>query len=402
VTPEPALAVPAPRSCPFAPPADYQRLREQSPVSRVTLPNGRPAWAVARHEDLRALLSDPRFSSDRARPGFPSLLAGSAPEVTRGTASLISMDPPEHGPARREVLGEFTVRRMQALRPRIQQIVDRQLELMTAGLRPADLVAALALPVPSLVICELLGVPYADHDFFQDRSARLLRHTTPGPERLQVQRDLSGYLRDLVARKVADPGDDLLGRQVVRQREAGGARPRDLAALAFLLLVAGHETTSNMISLGVLGFLENPAAREAVRAEPARTPGAVEELLRYFSIVDVAVGRMATADIEIGDVLIRAGEGVVALSSTANRDPAAFGHADELDIERGERHHLAFGFGPHQCLGQNLARLELQVVFDSLLRRIPDLRLAVPLDDVPFKDDAIIYGAYELPVTWTP
>ena len=400
MTPEPALMVPAPRSCPFAPPAEYQRRREQSPVSRVTLPNGRPAWAVARHEDLRALLSDPRFSSDRSRPGFPSLLAGSAPEVTRGAASLISMDPPEHGPARREVLGEFTVRRMQALRPRIQQIVDRQLDLMAAGPRPADMVAALSLPVPSLVICELLGVPYADHDFFQDRSARLLRHTIPGAERLQVQRDLSAYLRDLVAGKVADPGDDLLGRQVVKQREAGEVRPRDLAALAFLLLVAGHETTSNMISLGVLAFLENPAAKEAVRAEPARTPGAVEELLRYFSIVDVAVARTATADIEIGDVLIRAGEGVVALSSTANRDPAAFGHADELDIERGERHHLAFGFGPHQCLGQNLARLELQVVFDSLLRRIPDLRLAVPLDDVPFKDDAIIYGAYELPVTW--
>ena len=402
MTSEPALVVPAPRSCPFAPPADYQRLREQSPVSRVTLPNGRPAWAVTRHEELRALLGDPRFSSDRAHPGFPSLLAGSAPEVTRGTASLISMDPPEHGPARREVLGEFTVRRIQALRPRIQQIVDRQLELMTAGPRPADLVAALSLPVPSLVICELLGVPYADHDFFQDRSARLLRHTTPGPEQLRVQRDLSGYLRELVAGKVADPGDDLLGRQVVRQREAGEVRPRDLAALAFLLLVAGHETTSNMISLGVLAFLENPAAREAVRAEPARTPGAVEELLRYFSIVDVAVARMATEDIKIGDVLIRAGEGVVALSSAANRDPAAFSHADELDIERGERHHLAFGFGPHQCLGQNLARLELQVVFDSLLRRIPDLRLAVPLDDVPFKDDAIIYGAYELPVTWSP
>jgi cytochrome P450 len=402
VTSEPALMVPAPRSCPFAPPAEYQRRRELAPVSRVTLPNGRAAWAVARHEDIRALLADPRFSSDRSQPGFPSLLAGSAPEAARGTASLISMDPPEHGPARREVLGEFTVRRMQALRPRIQQIVDRQLELMAAGPRPADLVATLSLPVPSLVICELLGVPYADHDFFQDRSARLLRHTTTGPERLQVQRDLSGYLRELVAAKIADPGDDLLGRQVVKQREAGEVRPRDLAALAFLLLVAGHETTSNMISLGILALLENPAVKQAVRADPARTPAAVEELLRYFSIVDVAVGRMATADIEIGDVLIRAGEGVVVLSSTANRDPAAFAHADELDIDRGERHHLAFGFGPHQCLGQNLARMELQVVFDTLLRRTPDLRLAVPLDDVPFKDDAIIYGAYELPVTWSP
>jgi cytochrome P450 len=142
--------------------------------------------------------------------------------------------------------------------------------------------------------------------------------------------------------------------------------------------------------------------REDVRADPARTPAAVEELLRYFSIVDVAVARVATADIEIGDVLIRAGEGVVMLSSAANRDPAAFGHAGELDIGRAERHHLAFGFGPHQCLGQNLARLELQVVFDTLLRRIPDLRLAVPLDDVPLKDDAIVYGAYELPVTWSP
>ena len=397
---EPAATIPAPRSCPFAPPAEYERLREQSPVSRVTMPGGQPTWAVTRHEDIRAMLSDPRFSSDRRRPGFPSLFAGAHDDTSRAAPTMITMDPPQHTQARREVLGEFTVRRMQALRPRIQEIVDRQLDLLTGGPRAADLVTALALPVPSLVICELIGVPYADHDFFQDRSSRLLRHTTTGPERLQVRDDLAGYLRELLARKMQNPGDDLLGRQIRKQQEAGDVRPADLIGLAFLLLIAGHETTANMISLGVLALLEHPEVRQSVRDDPAKTPAAVEELLRYFSIVDMAVARIATADVELGGVLIRAGEGAIALGSAANRDPAAFECPDELDIDRRDRHHLAFGFGAHQCLGQNLARMELQIVFDTLVRRLPDLKLAVPMRDVPFKDDALIYGAYELPVTW--
>ncbi len=199
--------------------------------------------------------------------------------------------------------------------------------------------------------------------------------------------------------KEASPTDDLLGRQITKQRETGEGDHEDLVSLAFLLLVAGHETTANMISLGTVALLENPEQLAAIVADPSRTPAAVEELLRYFSIVDAATSRTARADVEIGGVLIREGEGVVALGWSANRDPDAFADPDVLDIERGARHHVAFGYGAHQCLGQNLARMELQIVFDTLLRRIPGLRLASAVDELPFKD-ANVYGLHELPVTW--
>jgi cytochrome P450 len=298
------------------------------------------------------------------------------------------------------VVGEFTVRRMEALRPRIQQIVDGHLDLMLAGPRPADLVPALALPVPSLVICELLGVPYADHDFFQSRSSTLLRHSAPAAERERAADELTSYLDELVTGKEKAGADDLLGRQIAKRRADGPDGHDDLVGLAFLLLLAGHETTANMISLGTLALLEHPDDIEAIRQDPARTPGTVEELLRYFTIAELATSRVATQDAEIGGVLIRAGDGVVTLGNAANHDPDAFGQPDRLDIGRGARHHVAFGFGPHQCLGQNLARIELQIVFDTLFRRVPGLRLAAPVEDLPFKDDGTVYGLYSLPVTW--
>ncbi|MFD7658158.1 cytochrome P450 [Actinosynnema sp. NPDC059797] len=387
-------ALPITRTCPYSPPEEHLRLRREAPVSRVTLPSGAVVWALTRHEDIRAMLTDPRFSSDRRNPGFPVLVPGQR-ALAGFTPSLIGMDPPEHGPARRAVVGEFTVRRMAALRPRVQQIVDEHVDAMLAGPKPVDLVKALSLPVPSLVICELLGVPYADHEFFQSRSALLLKRTTSAEERVGVITDLRAYLGELIEAKRANPADDLLSRQVTASDD------RDqLVMLAFLLLVAGHETTANMISLGVLTFLEHPEHARAIRRDPAKTPFAVEELLRYYTIAEVATSRVAVADAEIGGVPIKAGEGVVALSNTGNRDPEVFERPDELDLGRGARHHLAFGFGPHQCLGQNLARLELEVVFDTLFRRIPDLRPAVPLDALPFKDDANVYGIYEFPVTW--
>jgi cytochrome P450 len=396
----PAATFPIPRTCPFSPPAEYTELQERAPVSRVTLPTGATAWVLTRHADIRAMLTDPRFSSDRANPGFPVLVEGQNRVAATFPPSLISMDPPVHGPARRAVVGEFTVRRMEALRPRIQQIVDEYLDLMLAGPRPADLVQALSLPVPSRVICELLGVPYADHDFFQSRSSALLRRSTPLEERMRARDELRSYLDELVSRKERIPADDLLGRQVAKRREDGAAGHSDLVGLALLLLIAGHETTANMISLGTLALLEHPDNIAAIREDPGKTPGAVEELLRYFTIAELAASRVATEDVEIGGVLIRAGEGVVALGSSANRDPEAFDHPDELDIGRGARHHVAFGFGPHQCLGQNLARTELQIVFDTLFRRVPGLRLAASVRDLPFKDDGAIYGLYAFPVTW--
>jgi cytochrome P450 len=385
--------LPITRNCPYAPPAEHIRLREEAPVSRVALPNGADVWALTRHEDIRAMLTDPRFSSDRRNPGFPQLFGQRRP--TTVPPSLIGMDPPQHGPARRAVVGEFTVKRMAALRPRIQQIVDDHIDAILAGPRPADLVPALSLPVPSLVICEMLGVPYADHDYFQSRSTLIFRRTISPDERTTAIDELRAYIAGLVAKKAIEPGEDLLSRQLEK-----GLDHEEAVSLGFLLLIAGHETTANMISLGVVGLLEHPEALAAITQDPAKTPNAVEELLRYFTIAEFVPSRVAVEDVEIGGVLIRAGEGVLVLGNAANHDPEAFETPDELDIGRAARHHIAFGFGAHQCLGQNLARMELEIVFDTLFRRIPGLKLATSFDELPFKDDANIYGLYELPVTW--
>jgi cytochrome P450 len=340
------------------------------------------------------MLTDPRFSSDRRHPNFP-LFIRERPDFGLMRRTLIRMDPPEHGPARKGVVGEFTVRRMAALRPRIQQIVDDHIDVMLAGSRPADLVRALSLPVPSLVICEQLGVPYGDHEFFQSRSSALLSRAVTADGRRQVVTDLRDYLRDLIAQKAAHPADDLLSRQL-----AQGKDPEDILSLAFLLLIAGHETTASMISLGVVTLLERPAELAALRADPALTLPAIEELLRVYTIAEFANARVAVEDVQIGGVIIRAGDPVLALSNAANHDPSQFEDAGEIKLDRGARNHIAFGFGIHQCLGQNLARTELQIVFDTLFRRIPTLRLATPADQLPYKDDALIYGIHEVPVTW--
>ncbi|QUH06138.1 cytochrome P450 [Saccharopolyspora erythraea] len=389
-----------PRTCPYSPPQEYAQLRSQEPVKRVRTIGGGAAWLVTRHEDVRRVLSDPRMSSDRRKPGFPSLIPGRQAVVAENKQAMIGMDGQEHAEARRAVIGEFTVRRINRMRPRIQEIVDECIDRMLAAGGPVDLVRELSLPVPSLVICELLGVPYSDHDFFQGRSALMISRSTPAERRREVVLDLRRYLDELVAEKVLRPTDDLLGRQIVQQTEDGEVDREGLVSLAFLLLIAGHETTANMISLGTLALLDNPEQLARITEDPARTPAAVEELLRYFSIVDGATSRTALADVEIGGVLIREGEGVVAVGLSANRDPEAFDSPDELELDRQARNHVAFGFGAHQCLGQNLARVELQIVFDTLFRRIPGLRLANGLDGIRFKDDALVYGAHEMSVTW--
>jgi cytochrome P450 len=397
------LELPVERGCPFAPTVEYERLREQAPISKVRMVGGAEGWLVSGHEEGRAVLADRRFSSDRRKDGFPFFVADVATQqqIRSQPPLMLGMDGAEHAASRRPVIGEFTVKRLAALRPRIQDIVDRFVDDMLAtDQRPVDLVQALSLPVPSLVICELLGVPYTDHGFFQGSTAVALRRTSSSQDRGRALVELRAYLADLVTRKECEPGDDLLSRQIARQRQEDALDHQGLVSMAFLLLTAGHETTANMISLGVLGLLDHPEQLAMLTADPGKTPMAVEELLRYFAIADAVTSRVATEDVQIGGARIAAGEGVVVSSLSANWDPSVFPNPGELDVGRGARHHLAFGFGPHQCLGQNLARMELQIVFDTLFRRIPTLRLAAPAEDVPLKSDAVIYGAHELPVTW--
>jgi hypothetical protein len=266
-----------------------------------------------------------------------------------------------------------------------------------------DLVQAFALPVPSMVICELLGVPYSDRAFFHKHSRTIISRAATVEESLASSEALRGYLSDLIEAKDKELGDDLLSRLIVSQLRPGNLTHSGIADMALLLLVAGHETTANMIGLGTLTLLENPTQLAELRAteDPKLIANAVEELLRYLNIVHSGRRRVAMEDVEVGGQLIKAGEGVVLANDSANRDAEAFpGNPDDLDIHRDARHHVAFGYGIHQCLGQPLARVELQVVYSTLYRRIPDLRLAVPLEEISFKHDMIVYGVHALPVTW--
>ncbi|BCY09736.1 cytochrome P450 [Actinoplanes sp. L3-i22] len=380
------------RTEPYRPPADHVKLQAEAPISRVRRPDGRELWVLTRHEDVRAMLMDTRFSSDRRDPRHPAHMAHMGPDYKPG---LIEMDPPEHTALRRSLIGEFTVSRLAAWRPRIQQMVDESIDAMLAGPAHTDLVEALSLPIPSMVISEMLGVPYTDHAFFQENSANFSRIDTTPEQKGAAVANLRGYLADLVQQKLKEPGNDLLTRQL-----AAGVAPEDLGPIGFLLLIAGHETTANMISLSIATLLDRREKLQALRDDPAITVGAVEELLRYFTIAEVGHQRLALADIEIGGVLIREGEVVFGLAHTANRDASVFPEPDDLDFTRLARNHLAFGFGPHQCLGQNLARLELEIVLATVLRRMPTLRLAVPFDEIPFKENGPNYGVNELQVAW--
>ncbi len=395
--PTPTLTVPGARgACPFSPPPSYQEAAEEGPVVRFTLWDGSPCWMVTRHQEVRAVLGDRRFSADVTRPGFPFLTEGRREIAARSAQSFLRMDDPEHARLRRMLTADFMVKRVEALRPQVQRIVDDTLDRMIEGGAPADLVAQFALPVPSLVICRLLGVPYEDHEFFQDRSRIMLDTTVPAEAVRAAQRDLLGYLGRLAGEKEREPDDGILSRLVAR----GELDADQVAATAFLLLIAGHETTANMTSLSTLALLRDPAQLAALREDPSLIRGAVEELLRFLTIVHTGLPRVALEDVEIGGRTIPAGEGVLCMLSTANRDEGAFPGGDGLDVGRDARRHVAFGFGVHQCLGQPLARLELQIALETLLRRLPGLRLAIPFEQVPFRENMAVYGVHELPVAW--
>jgi pentalenic acid synthase len=391
------IAFPQDRTCPYHPPTAYDPLREARPLTRITLFDGRGVWVVTGHSAARALLSDPRLSSDRTRPAFPATTERFAAARARRVA-LLGVDDPEHRTQRRVLVPSFTLKRVAALRPRIQETVDRLLDRMEDQGPPAELVNAFALPVPSMVICALLGVPYTDHDFFEEQSRRLLRGPAAADTEAARAR-LDAYFGSLIDRKRKDPGDGLLDELIQDQLREGAMDRQDLVSLATILLVAGHETTANMISLGTFTLLRHPEQLAELRADPTLMAAAVEELLRFLSIADGLL-RVATEDIEVAGKTIRADEGVVFATSVINRDAHTFTEPDALDWHRPARHHVAFGFGIHQCLGQNLARAEMEIALLSLFDRFPGLRLAAPADTIAFKPGDTIQGMLELPVTW--
>ncbi|MEW2570362.1 cytochrome P450 [Streptomyces sp. NPDC047070] len=394
---------PAPRSseCPFAPSPGMRALSGYGPLTRVRSWGDSTPWAVTGHAEQKALLSDPRLSVEFTRPGFPSPVDPAHAHVGGTDLSFVGMDDPEHARLRRMVGGTFTIKRVEAMRARVQEMTDDFIDAMLAGPRPADLVRDLALPIPSLVISELLGVPYDDHAFFQTNSKTIVSAVASPQERQAAHTDLATYLDELVGRKLTEPGDDLLS-SLCAQIEKGELTRREAATMGVLLLLGGHETTANMISLGTLLLLQHPGQLALIRDtdDPAVVRAAVEELLRYLSIVHLGRRRTALEDIEVAGHTIRAGDGVILLGELANRDPSVFPDPDRLDLTRNARQHQAFGAGAHHCVGQPLARMELQVIYPTLFRRIPTLRAVDGLDAIPFKYDAVIYGLHALPVTW--
>jgi cytochrome P450 len=385
----------------FDPTPELREIRETDGVRTVVNAFGMKVFLITRHDDIKDVLSDHERFSNRRPPGFVVPGAPNVPEEEQASAragNLLGLDPPEHQRLRRMLTGEFTIRRMKRLEPRIVEIVDAQLDAMEKTGPPVDLVASFALPIPSLVICELLGVPCDDRDDFQRRSARQLDLSIPMPERLELQRQGRAYMSSLVERARRQPGEDILGMLV---RDHGTELTDDeLIGIASLLLLAGHETTSNMLGLGTLALLRHPDQLAAVRDDPDAIGPAVEELLRWLSIVHSAIPRITTTEVEIAGVAIPAGQLVFVSLPSGNRDPDFIDSPEVLDIRRGAPGHLAFGHGVHHCLGAPLARMEMRIAFPALLRRFPTLALAEDFADVPFRSFHFIYGLKSLDVGW--
>jgi cytochrome P450 len=380
---------------PLHPPPEYARLRQEAPVTRVSLWGGRATpWLITRWGDARAILSSHAVSTQGPRPGF---LSEETPPLPPGY--FFGQDDPVHEKFRRALTREFLVKRIEALREPTKRIFASLLDAMIAGGSPADFVEAVALPLPSLVICAMLGVPYGDHDFFQSRSKILMDGEATGEEKTAAHVELGNYLEQLVETKRREPGDDLVSR-LGEHVNAGTFSVRDAADVGAFLLFAGHETTANQISLGVLALLEHPDQLPRLYAGPEELANAVEELLRWVTIAHTGLSRTALDDITLGDVTIPAGDPVIILLNSANRDAAVFDDADTLDLARANaRRHVAFGHGIHQCLGQPVARMELQIVLPEVFRRLPNLRIE-PGRQVTFKDASAAYGADFMPVIW--
>jgi cytochrome P450 len=391
------LIYPMKRGWPLDLPAEYTHLRKESPVARARLAfDGTEVWIVTGYREACSILEDPRCSADGVRPGFPRPMTMKPPPP----GTFIRMDPPDHTRLRIAIAAEFKPDRIAKLRPAVQGIVDKLLDDITAQPPPIDLVDKFALPLPSMVICELVGVPYADRSFFHERIRVIGLQGASRARHGEVREELEAHLFTLAALREKEPADDLLSRLITRHREVGDITREEAVGIATLLLIAGYETLANMIGLGTVVLLENHDRFDELRRDPAKLAVTIEELLRYQTVTMFGIRRVATEDLEIGGTSIRAGDGIIVLVDSANRDETEFPEGDRFNMHREINHHLAFGHGIHACIGQPLARLELEIAWATILRRVPTLQLAVPLAEIPFKHDTFIYGVHKLPVKW--
>jgi cytochrome P450 len=373
----------------------YAQWRQSGPVRPVVLPGGINGWLVTRYEDARQVLTDPRLSS-AIQPQVNSPLS---PDIAEAIGHhMLAADPPDHTRLRRLVTAAFTARRIEALRPRIEQITDDLLDAM-AGREQVDLIDALAFPLPIQVICELLGIPLADQDSFRKWSNILVGGQTLRDQLPAAMTALVTYVRELIAERRQRPGDDLLSGLIAVHDKQDRLSENELSSMVFLLLIAGHETTVNLIGNGAFLLLSQREHWEQLRADPTLLPGAIEEFLRFESPVETATFRITTQPIQIGDQTVPAGEIVIIGLLSANRDEDRFPDGADLRLDREHNSHMAFGHGIHYCLGAPLARLEAQVAFGKLLTRYPALRLA---DNNPgWRPGLLMRGLKALPVTLT-
>ncbi|TCP45031.1 cytochrome P450 monooxygenase [Tamaricihabitans halophyticus] len=373
---------------PFPPP-QYADYRSANGMVYSIMPTGSKVWLATRYADVRTVLTDKRISSNPKHEGFPSAgRTGGVPGQDEIPGWFVALDPPEHDRFRKALIPEFTIRRIRELRPAIQEVVDDVLDNLAAKGGEADLVRDFTGPVPSLVIAALLGVPKVDRPFFEEHIRALVSMSATHDERENSTKYLLRYLNRLIKIKQHRPGDDLLSVLI----KAGTLSVIEMSGAALLLLIAGQETTANNMALGMTTLLLN---RQWIGDDRV-----VEEVLRYYSVANIVALRVATEDLEIGGQQIKAGDGIVPLLASANHDDSTFECPHAFDPTRSARHHVAFGFGVHQCLGQNLVRAELDIAYRSLFERLPDLELAVPAAELPFRYDGVIFGLEGLPVRW--
>ena len=392
------------RSYPFSrirlePDAQYAELRRSEPVCRVQLPYGPPAWLVTDYHLTKGVLGDARFS--RAAAVGRDNPRESAVDISQVAESVLSMDPPEHTRIRKLVGKAFTPRRVEELRPRAAEIAVALLDEMVAGGPPADLVDDFSFPLPAMMICELLGVPEGDRQVFGGWANAIIATTaTTSVQEQDAYLHLVAYIADLIAERRAHPGDDMLTGLVQARDNDDRLSEPELLILAMALLVAGHETTAHQITNMTYTVLTHPRHLQQLMQQPEIIPAAVEEMLRFNVFGSAINARIATTDVELGDVVIRAGDPVLCSRSSANRDENVFSRADELEFGRDPNPHVAFGYGPHFCLGANLARMELQVALGTIFSRLPGVRIAVAEDSLTWHSETIMRGLVALPITW--